>query len=66
MSERVSVADAAKEIGCAPEFLRLQIRNGNWDLGSFIKPQKGKKNYQYYVFRAKLDRFLGKSTDEMS
>ena len=60
MSERVSVADAAKEIGCAQGFLRLKIKNGEWDIGAYSKPPRGGKNYRYYVFRAKLDKFLGK------
>lgn len=60
MSERVRVDDAAKEIGCAPQYLRLQMATGNWDLGGYVKP-KNKKNGSYYVFRAKLDKFLGKA-----
>lgn len=60
MSERVSVPDAAKEIGCDPQYLRLQMKSGHWDLGSYVKPGKGRKKGNYYVFRKKLDRFLGK------
>ena len=33
MSERVSVVEAAKEIGCAPGFLRLKMKTGEWDWG---------------------------------
>ena len=32
---------------------------GRWDLGSVIKPNAKVKNYQYFIFRAKLDKFLG-------
>jgi hypothetical protein len=32
MSQRVALLDAAKEIGCAPEYLRRQIKNVHWDL----------------------------------
>lgn len=60
MSERVSVVEAAKEIGCAPGFLRLKMKTGEWDLGAYSKPPRGGKNFSYYVFRSKLDRFLGK------
>lgn len=60
MSERVKVVDAAKEIGCAPGFLRLKMKTGEWDIGAYSKPAKGGKNARYYVFRSKLDKFLGK------
>lgn len=63
-SERVSLTQAAKEIGCHTEYLRIQMRNGNFDIGKVIKPSKGHKQYMYLVFRPKLDRFLGKIQDE--
>lgn len=65
MSQRVAVADAAKEIGCAPEYLRRQMKNGHWDLGSVIKPVRGSTNYNYFIFRTKLDKFLGKEQSEI-
>ena len=64
MCERVGVLEAAKEIGCAPEYLRRQMQSGRWDLGVVVKPGKGIKNYQYFIFRAKLNRFLGKEVGE--
>ena len=60
MSQRVSVPDAAKEIGCDPQYLRQQMKSGHWDLGSYVKPGHGKNRASYFVFRDKLDRFLGK------
>lgn len=33
VSQRVRTEDAAKEIGCNPQYLRNQVRNGEWDLG---------------------------------
>lgn len=57
--KRVSVEDAAAEIGCAAEFLRRQMKAGNWDLGAVVKPRAGQQNYTYYVFRDKLNMFLG-------
>ena len=59
--EKVSVEQAAKEIGCAPEYLRRQMRSGRWNLGEVIKPARTATNYRYFVFRAKLDKFLGKT-----
>ena len=64
MSERIGVQEAAKEIGCAPEYLRRQMKAGKWDLGSVVKPSRGISNYQYFIFRAKLDKFLGKEREE--
>lgn len=58
--QRISVLEAAKEIGCDPDFLRQMMKKKKWDLGEVIPPEKGgKKTYTYYVFRAKLDKFLG-------
>ncbi len=59
MSQRVSVPDAAKEIGCDQNYLRQQMRRGEWDLGSYVRPGRGKKKASYFVFRNKLDKFLG-------
>lgn len=57
-SNRVRTEDAAKEIGCAKQFLVEQIKTGAWDLGSYVKP-KGAKGEACFVFRSKLDKFLG-------
>lgn len=61
MRARVSVRDAAREIGCAPQYLRLRMQAGDWDLGSYVGPGKGGQHGNYYVFRDKLDKFLGKA-----
>lgn len=57
--QRVKVADAAREIGCHPEYLRRQMQAGKWDLGKVVRPARGSGKYEYFIFRAKLDRFLG-------
>ena len=59
MSESLTVKEAAKEIGCNPQYLRERMQEGIWDLGTCVKP-KGNKTFRYYVFRTKLDKFLGK------
>lgn len=58
--QRVSVREAAKEIGCCPGYLRQQLRSGVWELGTVVKPSRKNGNYEYFIFREKLDRFLGK------
>lgn len=61
MKERVSLIEAAKEIGCAPQAVREHMKRGIWDLGVVVKAdQRGKTTDAYYVFRRKLDKFLGK------
>lgn len=57
--QRISVADAAKEIGCDADYLRQMMKKKRWDLGVVVAPATPRGNYQYWIFRAKLDRFLG-------
>lgn len=59
MSQRVSVANAAKEIGCNTEYLRRQMKNKQWDLGRVVPPKKVGGQHEYFIFRTKLDKFLG-------
>lgn len=59
--ERVSVKDAANEIGCAQEYLRRQMKSGKWNLGEVVKPSINGCQHEYFIFRAKLDKFLGKT-----
>ena len=58
MPQRVSVADAAKEIGCCKEYLRRQMRSGRGKLGKVVKPPRGHTVYQYFIFRNKLNEFF--------
>lgn len=64
MSDRVSPKEAAKEIGCAEQYLRERMKDkrNHWDLGAVVKPDSGRTNYKYYIFRSKLDAFLGKGS----
>lgn len=59
-SERVRPEDAAREIGCATEYLRRQMKSGVWkELGIVVKPKKPGGNHEYFIFRSKLNKFLG-------
>lgn len=51
--------EAAKEIGCHPEYLRRQMRAKEWDLGVVVNPKGDMICHQYFIFRNKLDKFLG-------
>lgn len=58
--QRVTVIDAAKEIGCDPDYLRQKMKKKTWDLGMVVPPSKPGGRYEYFIFRAKLDKFLGR------
>ena len=57
--QRVPVQDAAKEIGIEPDRLRFLMRTKKIDIGLVIPPKDRAGRYQYLIFRAKLDKFLG-------
>lgn len=53
--------EAAKEIGCSAQCVRLKMRRGIWDLGYATPPKRtGKQQWEYDILRWKLDHFLGK------
>ena len=57
--QRVRVEDAAREIGCNPQYLRIMLQKKKWDLGQVIAPQRKGGQHMYLIFRPKLDKFLG-------
>lgn len=65
MSQRVTVAQAAKELGMAPQGVREYMKRGLIDIGSVLPSVKGENN-RYIIFRDKLDEYMGKklSTQE--
>lgn len=65
MSERVSLPEAARELGCSPQAVREHMKRGIWNLGEVISPkQRGRKTWEYHIYRRKLDKQLGKIPDE--
>lgn len=60
MSEKVSVKQAAKEIGCSEQYLRdNMLLLPNWRrLGTIVYPKPGGIRHRYFIFRDKLDYFL--------
>ena len=64
LSERLTTEEAAKEIGCRVQAVRENMRRGIWDLGSVVPIGGKKRKYNYYVFREKLNQFLGKTGEE--
>ena len=65
MSERVSVEQAAKEMGCGPQAVREQMKKKLIDIG-YVAPAAQqnyrKTTYRNYIFRDKLNKLLGKET----
>lgn len=58
--QRVSVAQAAREIGLSEQGLRVQMDAGRLkEIGYVIPPVQGTRK-QYLIFRNKLDAYLGK------
>lgn len=61
ITEKVPLLDAAKELGCSPQAVREHMKRKLWDLGSVIPPEKtGKKQWEYHIYRYKLNRHFGK------
>lgn len=62
MTERVSVQQAAKELGLAPQGVREYMKRGLIDIGEVLPTVQGKgKTNRYLICRKKLDKFLGKT-----
>lgn len=60
-SERVSLVQAAKELGLAPQGLREYMKRGLIDVGTVVPDATRGKTLRYLIYREKLDRYLGRS-----
>lgn len=61
MTQRVTVQQAAKELGLAPQGVREYMKRGLIDIGDVLPALSGKGNTnRYVIYRDKLDRYLGK------
>lgn len=63
MSERVSLYQAAKELGMAPQGLREYMKRGLIDVGVVLPSITGNQ-YSYHIYREKLDKYLGKGKED--
>lgn len=57
-SQRISVADASKMLGIAPQCLRILLQKELIPVGTAIPNTKG-SGYRYYIYSNKLNDFLG-------
>lgn len=62
MGDRVPLNQAAKELGMAPQGVREYMKRGLIDIG-MVLPNKNKTGYQYFIYRRKLDKVLGKQVE---
>ena len=59
-TERVPLSRAAKEIGMSNQGLREYMKRGKIDIG-YVLPSLTGKQYNYIIFRDKLDAYLGEN-----
>ena len=60
-SARVSVAQAAQELGLDPATVRYWMETGQLPIGIVVKPTKGRKHKRYLIYRPKLDAVIGRT-----
>lgn len=60
MSERVSVAQAAKELGMAPQAVRERMKRGHLNKIGYVMPSIEGERTEYFIYRDKLDAYMGK------
>lgn len=60
INQRVSVKQAAKELGVSPQSLREFMRRGIWsDIGDYIPAKsKGKRTDGFIIYRPLLDKHI--------
>ena len=54
MGEILRVPEVAKALGVSPQFVRRQIKTGNWKFGEMIK---GQERDTYIIHRRKFERW---------
>lgn len=66
MKEILTAAEAAREIGCSAQKVRVRMQLGLWDLGEVIPAKRLGREYsnEYNVSRWKLEKFLGRPVGE--
>ncbi|MCM1026497.1 MAG: hypothetical protein NC432_08660 [Roseburia sp.] len=62
-TERVSVMQAAEELGVSPQAVRVQMERGLLDIGVVLPSLQGDRK-QYWIYREKLNRLLGRKEKE--
>lgn len=63
MSQKVTVAEAAKRMGKSEQFIRICIQRGLLPIGIATKTSKSEKNWNYYISPKLLDDYIGKEVE---
>ena len=58
MAGRMTVAEAAKELGASQQFVRIGLQRGVLNFGSAVKMNGNR--YTYHICESKLREYLGK------
>lgn len=57
--QRISVREAASQIGCSPNKVREKMKRGRWKIGIVEPPEKGgRPTYEFFIYQHLLDEFL--------
>lgn len=57
--KRISVKEAARQIGCSQQKVREKMKRGRWQIGFVEPPEKGGSPiYEYFIYQHLLDDFL--------
>lgn len=65
MTERVPMNKAAKILGIGAPQVRNFMKRGVMPIGQVLSPnQTGKTVYTYYVYRSKLEKYIGRELKE--
>lgn len=60
MTQKITVAEAAKRMGKSEQFVRVCIQRGLLPIGIAVKTSKSGKNFNYYISPKLLDEYIGK------
>jgi len=56
MRDRISVDEAARQMGVTPQFLRLGLRAGRFPFGAAVQMPGGR--WSYYINRVRFEHYL--------
>ena len=56
---KITVPEAAKIMGCDPQFLRLALQQERFGFGVAVRCRK---RFAYYVNKQKFDEYLGRDS----
>ena len=64
-NDRMSVNEAAKELGISAAVLMQGMRSGTINIGYALSPKQNKTTkWKYLIYRDKVDEFLGRNKHE--